>query len=97
MKREKTVKSPKVLKSFKNMRFVERRIVVGTGEIRDYFFHEIGQITLRRNLHYWSNGETYVNWTCDELGGGNAGISYWLLKAKDAQRFRKCSKGVCHQ
>jgi hypothetical protein len=41
MKREKTIKSPKVLKNLKNMRFIERRIVAETGEIRDYYFHGV--------------------------------------------------------
>ena len=86
MKREKTIKSPKVLKNLKNMRFIERRIVVETGEIRDYYFHEIEQITLRRDMYFWLNGEHSVHWTCEELGGGNAGIGYWLAKAKDNRR-----------
>jgi len=100
-KKEKTIKSPKVLRNLKNMRFVERRIVVESGEIRDYYFHEIEQITLRRDMHFWerSNGERthYVHWTCEELGGGNAGIGYWLAKARDRRRYMhsKCTKGNC--
>lgn len=93
MKREKTIVSPKVLKNLKNMTFIERRIVVATGEIRDYFFHSIGQITLRRSIRYWerSDGtkEHYVEWTCEELGGGNADIGYWLEKARQRQARNK--------
>lgn len=79
------MKKPKLLvkhlKNLKGMKFMKRLMI--DQSFNDYFFHEKSQITLVRVLRWYGDPRNqYVYWTCPELGGGNAGIGYWLKKAK---------------
>ncbi len=84
--------SEKKLKSGKNMEFLGRYECVGElpkgwRSFRDDYRHRDG-LTLSRTTTVYDEGKMYVNWTCEELGGGNAGIGYWLKMAAARRAMR---------
>jgi len=77
------------------MQFVERLVHISNNclqsiEIRDIYYHAIAQVKLIRCTHTRKDkpNDLYVNWTCPELGGGNASLSYWLQKADTTNKKR---------
>lgn len=78
MKKEKL--SKKKLKNLRNMLFVKRTYYKSefTTQIKDYFYHTIKQITLVRRLTNYGDNESFLYWECPELGGGTAGLKYWV-------------------
>jgi hypothetical protein len=77
--------STKRLKSPRGMTFVRRevrlpgRLPEGWREFRDVFDHREG-VTLCRTTTVDASGAVYVRWTCPTLGGGHAGVGYWLMR-----------------
>ena len=83
-------KTSKRLPDLKNMNFQFREINLEKDEFRDYYKHTKAQITLIRYTATFDD-RVYVHWECPELGGGNAGLQYWLNIAKQRKSFE--SKG----
>lgn len=91
--------SPKKLKSPRGLEFIKREVqelpdgLTGKRDtIRDYFLHRLSKFTLIRVMNrYWNldgSVSSYVGWTCDDLGGGNANMGFWMQRANDAY-YRK--------
>ena len=78
--------SRKKIKNLKNMLFIKRTHTYESyhsiTEVCDYFFHTVKQVTVIRKLIEYSGCKPFVHWTCPELGGGNAGLGYWLNMEK---------------
>lgn len=85
MKREYR-RTNKRLRNLRHMTFQFREVNQAGDTFRDHFRHDKAQITLVRQTHQYDNGDVFVNWYCVELGGGNAGIGYWLRLAERRMR-----------
>lgn len=86
--------SKKKLKNPKNMLFVKRTYSLDTynriKSVHDYFFHTVKQITVIRSMVCYYGvenlSETFIHWTCPELGRGNSSLKYWLSVEKSSTK-----------